>query len=237
LRTARNLGQALFRKRDWHSAGAAYESARAAFLVMFGQGLDEMEARDLIENAGPLFAEAAYAATEMGNSEEAFSLLNEGKARLMAVALRQQTVDLSSKELARLEALKAEIGEQSRLVEMTHGIGGTQALQRLVELRRELGRLLEKGLPKGPSASGVAALARTLLAPGGAIVAPIITGIGGKILIISAATDGLTTSVLDLPDLTTGRLDELFLGDRQKNEIGGWLGAYTVQYLGWREQT
>ena len=84
------LGQALLKKRDWHSASAAYESARAAFLLMFGQGLDEMEARDLIESGGPLFAEAAYAATEMGNSEEAFSLLSEGKARLMAVALRRK---------------------------------------------------------------------------------------------------------------------------------------------------
>ena len=87
LRTGHSLGQVFLRRGDWHSASVAYESAREAFLLMFGQGLDETDARHLIENAGPLFAEAAYAASEMGDPEAAFSLLNEGKAQLMAVAL------------------------------------------------------------------------------------------------------------------------------------------------------
>ena len=62
-------------------------SAREAFLLLFGQGLDEVEARDLIAEAGPLFAEAAYVAAQIGDRERALGLLSEGKARLMAVAL------------------------------------------------------------------------------------------------------------------------------------------------------
>jgi hypothetical protein len=42
LVTAQLLGLALMEKRDWHKARAALAGARAAFLVLFGQGLDDV---------------------------------------------------------------------------------------------------------------------------------------------------------------------------------------------------
>ena len=59
LRTGRMLGQSLLDKHDWGAAGEVYESARDAFLLLFGQGLDEDEAREVIAEAGPLFADSA----------------------------------------------------------------------------------------------------------------------------------------------------------------------------------
>src|SRR5262249_41150454 len=83
LRTGRLLGRTLLDKQDWRAAGAAYASARDAFLLLFGQGLDQDEARDVIAEAGPLFAESAYAAAEMGDAPGALNLLSEGRARLL----------------------------------------------------------------------------------------------------------------------------------------------------------
>ena len=53
---------------EWAKAGLAYASARDAFLLLFGQGLNDAEARDLIAEAGPLFAEAAFAAAQRGRA-------------------------------------------------------------------------------------------------------------------------------------------------------------------------
>ena len=70
LMTARLLGEAQLNKQDWRNADKAFAGAREAFSVLFGQGLHEEEARYLIEQAGPLFAEAAFAATQMGPRTE-----------------------------------------------------------------------------------------------------------------------------------------------------------------------
>ena len=75
------------------------------------------------------------------------------------------------------------------------------------------------------------ALARTLLPEGGAIVAPIITKVGGKILIVAAGDGGPIITVLELPGLTSERLDRLLRGAGKDPAVGGWFGAYNIQYL------
>ena len=49
--------------------GPALLECTRVFLLLFGQGVDEAEARDLISEAGPLFAEAAFAAAQRGEAE------------------------------------------------------------------------------------------------------------------------------------------------------------------------
>ena len=212
LRTGRLLGQSLLDKHDWGAAGAVYASARDAFLLLFGQGLDEDEARDVIAEAGPLFAESAYAAAEMGDAPGALNLLSEGRARLMAVALRQQSLDLPPEKLAQLTKLKAEIRDWSARAE-AKGEEGASALEHLVSLRQELGALLKEALANDPQTGGAMEQARSILVEGGAIVAPMITEVGGKLLIVTATSNGPTITVLDLPTLTYHRLDQVMRGD------------------------
>ena len=90
LMSARSLGHAFLLKREWHSAITMYLSARQAFLMLFGQGLDEAEARDLIEGAGSLFAEAAFAYAEVGERELHQPPERGQGSGPTAVALRQQ---------------------------------------------------------------------------------------------------------------------------------------------------
>jgi hypothetical protein len=68
LRCALRLGQILLEKHEWKAASADYAGARAAFGLLVGQGLEEDEARDLIAEVGPMFAEAAYASAQTGDN-------------------------------------------------------------------------------------------------------------------------------------------------------------------------
>jgi CHAT domain-containing protein len=219
LMTARLLGETQLSKRDWRAADQAFAGARDAFLILFGQGLDEAEARDLIEKAGPLFAEAALAAAQMGQAERALDLLNEGKARLMAVALRQQSLDLTSEQKARHETLRAEIREWTRRAKTAKGTEGSEALRRLTALRQELLSLVVSTTAKNAPNSEALALARSIAPRAGAIIAPIVTKFGAKMLIVTG--DGAPVSLLDLPDLTSGALEEMMQGGGGR---ASWLG-------------
>jgi CHAT domain-containing protein/DNA-binding transcriptional regulator YbjK len=230
LRTGALLGQALLDKHDWRAAPAVYAGARDAFLLLFGQGLEEAEAQSLIAEAGPLFAEAAYAAAETRDLPGALNLLSEGKARLMAVALRQQSLDLPPEKSAQLIKLKAEIRDWTQRAE-TQGEEGARALEHLVRLRQELGALLKEALANDAQTGGAIALARELLPEGGALVAPLITKVGGKVLLVTGSKDSPTLSLLALPELTTARLDELIKGPADGAKVTGWLNAFNIQYL------
>ncbi|MBO0763063.1 MAG: PDZ domain-containing protein, partial [Hyphomicrobiaceae bacterium] len=235
LRTARLAGSALLEARKWSKAGVALASARDAFLLLFGQGLNEAEARDLITRAGPLFSEAAYAAAQHGESEKALELATEGRARMMAVGLKLQGLDLNAEKRKRLDELRADIRVTDRTFEATQGTERAAAVEKLIGLRQELLGLVKEADAAGAKSGSVPAQARALVAEGGALVVPIVTTIGGKILIVASGSDpraqGLTP--IDLPDLTSDRLDALIRGG---DKAGGWLGAYAINNLPEKEQ-
>jgi CHAT domain-containing protein len=240
LVTGQLLGSALLEARQWHKAGAVYADAREAFLLLFGQGLNDAEARELVDQAGPLFAEAAYAAMERQEREAALALAVEGRARLMAVALKLQTLILSDSKRRRLDALRTAIRTEQRAVEATHGNERTTALEKLAILRRELLALVTEAAANETGRESALTMARAIVGGEGAMVVPIVTNVGTKLVIVvsgSAAGRGGETqydasrgsvAVLDLPTLTTDRLDKLMRGD---NGTGGWLSAYNINYL------
>jgi CHAT domain-containing protein len=241
------LGRCLLLKHDWSAAQDVYVGAYEAFDLVFGQGLDDIDEGDVIATSGPLFSEAAYAAIESGALEQAFDFLMEGKARLLAVSLRLQSLDLPQEKKARVTQLRNEIRDENRRKEEP-GQEGELALQHLLMLREELGALVREG--KGWHAprptvrwelrrmtSSTSREVMHLLSEGGAIVAPLITVIGGKVLLVTGEKDTATDTtvvavprVIDLPDLTTARLNEIMIG-RHAPKIGGWFGAYAIQDL------
>ena len=103
LRTSRLLGRVLMESGEWTLVAPIHASAREAFLLLFGQGVSEIEARAIIADAGPLFAESAFAALQRGETEKAFELADEGRARLLAVALKLQAIDLPADQRRRLD--------------------------------------------------------------------------------------------------------------------------------------
>jgi CHAT domain-containing protein len=116
---------------------------------------------------------------------------------------------------------------------VAQGLEHSGALDKLVTLRRELLALVESASSSKKS-GGALALARALVPAGGAIVVPIISSMGSKLLIIAASKGGKNLSVIDLPDLT--RLNEFMRGPTNAPKLGGWLGAYVINYLPYEEQ-
>ena len=232
LLTQRLLGEVLLKQHCWSEAGPVYAGARDGFLLLFGQGLDAAEARDLIIQSGPLFAEAAYAAAERGETETALSLASEGRAHLMAVALRLNTLGLSSTKGEKLQDLRSDIAALERSAETAEGFDRTAALDRLAELRQQLLAIVKEATASESQPGSVMAIARTLTAGGGAVVVPIVTDIGSKVVVVAGGKAGATISASDLPGLTTQQLDELIRGSRNdKKGDGGWLRAFAIQEL------
>jgi len=232
LGTAKMLGETRMQLADWEGAAKAFEEGRRAFLVVFGQGLVEEEAREVLAQAGDLFANAAFVAAHLGRPDEALKLASEGRARMMAVALRLQGLGLDPAKRQRLDELRAAIRTQSRAYGSMVAAQRGAALATLMELRRELLGLVEgtagRSMTAGPDSS--LAAARNLVPLGGAIAAAIVTARGTKILLLTSGERGL--SAIDLPELTTARVQGLVRGDgRSVGAEGGWLGAFKIQSL------
>jgi CHAT domain-containing protein/tetratricopeptide (TPR) repeat protein len=235
LHSAYYQGQAFQKLGDWEQARSSYESARKAFVLLFGEGLDEIETRDLIDQVGALFSEYAYASATLGDYAAALDLLNEGKAQQLAVALRQQALQLPPAKQARYLALKREIRTLTRILDSARGQEGIQTQETLVTLRRELIGLLPEWFDRRQRASDALTLARELTPERGALVAPIVTQRGGKLLIVKRSDHDSVVVCLDLPGLTAGSLNRFLRGDKDAGS-DGWFAAYNIQYLPMAEQ-
>ncbi|MCC7254005.1 CHAT domain-containing protein [Hyphomicrobium sp.] len=230
LRTARRLSRVLLKARQWSKAGVTLAGARETFLLLFGQGLEDAQSRALVAEAGPMFADAAYAAVERGEKEAAVQLASEGRARLLAVAMRLQSLDLPSEQRGRLDDLRAAIRGAEQAIATTHGADRGEALDRLISLRQELLRLVT-GSGRTAETSSALAQAHAIIAPGSALTIPVVTELGTKLLVITKpSADAKSLAVVDIPELTTLRLAHLLIGP-DDGPPAGWVDAYFVNYL------
>ena len=78
--------------------------------------------------------------------------------------------------------------------------------------------------------------ARCSVQEGGAVVMPIVTGLGGKLVVVTAAGEGTRASVVDLPDLTPERLAGVLVGT-EPGKPAGWIAAYFINYLDGEERS
>jgi CHAT domain-containing protein/tetratricopeptide (TPR) repeat protein len=230
LRTSRLLGRVLMESGEWTLVKPIHASAREAFLLLFGQGVSDIEARALIADAGPLFADSAYAALQRGETEKAFELADEGRARLLAVALKLQATDLPADQRRRLDDLQEAIRTGQEAADAAHGSERAVAIDKLIALRRELFALVDSGSKGSGSPMPALAEARRIAAAGGTVVMPVVTDFGGKLLILGPTRTGKSLAVLDVPALSTKSLSELLVGSKSAPN-SGWIGAYFVNYL------
>ncbi len=230
LRTSRLLGHVLLQAGEWKRAEPVHASAREAFLLLFGQGPSDAEAQALIANAGPLFADAAYAALKRGETESAFELANEGRARMLAVALRLQTLELPPDKRSRLDELRSAIHAAQDAVDAARATERGAAIERLIGLRQELFTLVELGSHAANGARSGLAEARRLASGGAAVVIPVITDVGAKLLVLGGANGPADIAVVDMPELSLASLSKILVGETD-GQTAGWIGAYFVNYL------
>jgi CHAT domain-containing protein/tetratricopeptide (TPR) repeat protein len=229
MRTGRALGHTLLQSGEWTDAGGVYQSAREAFLLLFGQGFDEAQASALIADAGPLFAEASLGAIERGDVETAIALADESRARLLAVSLRLQSLELSAESRARLDALRAAIRTAQAAAEAAAGADRGSAIEQLSVLRRELLALVTASGASDDRSTAAVAEAHRIASEGGAVAIPIVTSLGGRLIVIGGA-ESPKANVIDLPELTPSRLSTLLAGP-DGVVGGGWIGAYFANYF------
>ena len=236
MNAGRQLGRMLLQNGNWDDAGAALASARDAFLLQFGEGFDEVDARALIADSGTLFAEAAYAAVQRADNEMAIALADEGRARLLSVALRLQALDLPADRRRRLDELRADIRAALKEAETATGTDRAAALEQLATKRQALLALVNDVGAGDEGRETAIAEARRFAASGGAVVIPLVTEHGGKLIVVTAPVGNSDITVIDLPDLTPPRLSALLAGPTGE-PASGWIAAYFVNYLQGEEQT
>ncbi len=236
LRAGRSLGRVLLQLGYWDEARRAQAGAVDAFRLLFGEGIDEADVRALIAEAGPLFAEAAYAAAQDNDTEGALALADEGRARLLAVAMRLQTLDLPAADRQRLDELRAAIRTEQKSADAAQASERAHALERIVALRRDLLHLIRVA-DIGDRRTVALGEARRIAEGGGAVVMPIVTVHGGKLLLVTKPTGSGDTGVtaIDVPQLTPESLSELLAGPVGA-PAGGWIASYFVNYLEGDEQ-
>jgi CHAT domain-containing protein len=145
--------------------------------------------------------------------------------------MRLQALALSGDARRRLDELRASIRIGQQAAEAARGVERTEALERVAASRQEMLALLGSSGPAGNAAGSAIEHARRLLADGaGAVVMPIVTGLGGMLLVVTAAADGKGVSAADLPELRPDRLAALLVG-AEAGKPGGWIAAYFVNYL------
>ena len=209
---------------DWDGALAAFDEARASFRLLFGQGLNEAEARDVLQKAGPLFSEAAYAAAELGDARQALALLEEGRTRLLALALKLDALSRRGED-PRLDDLRRRMREDERLYETAQGEEKAARIAALAARRAELAALIDAvdARAKSTAEGNIVSRVVDLIPPDGALVAPIVAEPGGKLIVVSRKGGEAHFSVEPVPRLTREHLEEI-LGARGGD---GWLGAYS----------
>ena len=228
LQTARNLAETWIERDDWAQALPVLADARETFLLLFGEGVDETEAGDVIARAGPLFADLAYAQAKAGDTRTALATLSEGRALLLAAALRQQSLPFTPAEEAAYRSLRLEIKEWAKLAE-AKGTEGAEALQHLSAARGKFSALLKEAAGRSQVEGGIDAIARQGLLKHSALVAPIVTRWGSKILIVTAADGVPSISVAEFPDLTSDALQALLRHTDAAGQASGWLVDYDRQ--------
>ena len=184
--------------------------ARASFRLLFGQGLNEAEARDLLEKAGPLFVDAAYAAAELGDARQALAVSEEGKARLLAVALKLDALGFGPQERRRLESLRFQVRETEAAYEAAQGAEKAAKLAALGPLRETLLQLVdtaEAGSKSGADGD-ILSRAAAVVPKDGALVAPIVAEAGGKLILATRDGTNARLAIIDLPEFTRARLNE-----------------------------
>jgi hypothetical protein len=108
----------------------------------------------------------------------------------MAVALKLQTLGLPADKRKRLDMLRAQAREADRAVEATQGTERAGAVERLIGLRQELLELVKNAAASDESKRGsVLAQVHAFTRTGGVIVVPILTGVGGKLLVVTMVWD------------------------------------------------
>lgn len=225
------LGNIMAALSEWKQALEYYEAAITDFRLLFGSGVDEANARYALENAGSLFADGAYAAAKLADAQHAIALLEDGKARLLRLSLRIDSMPLTAQQRTRRDELRARLRDAERSYRNVAGTARSESLVLQQTLRIQLAEVISSAIspPVTPS-DALDAIAQSV-ADGRAVVAPLLTAEGGVILVAVSHNGSIRLSITEAPAMTRLRLGQFLVGERPNARLGGWFGAYMANYI------
>ena len=248
MTTAGALARLLFRLGRWRDLGTLLDEALSVSRdLVAGVALSGSGREQAISRASGLHGLRAWCGQELGETpDRLLEWLEGGRARLLAQSLavgeeRLEEIDGAARvELGRVDDRIA--GLRAKL-----GFGGGGDMRGLApverrpaiqdELRAELDgrrKLLDR-LGLLPTVRDPVARELLGLVPeGGAVVLPLITPSGSKILVLPHGRARVEAAdVIELADLDQERVDAWIQGPREDRELGGYLAAYVAA---WRER-
>lgn len=226
LTTAVELGACQMWRRDWKGAAAAFASAGAAAERLLGDvEASESEIRDALRALGGLSTQGPFVEIINGRLSQSLDLLEVGRARLLAKALRLASLPLSDDERETLNKLSREISTQERLLNRPNLIDRTTPLDEAVRLRQQFREELAK-LDSSVTSPTVDTkqLLTEVTAEGAVVVVPLLTDVGGRILLGYSSGGQSTLKVADADSVI--RLQQGIFEMSVKEGWPGWLDAY-----------
>jgi tetratricopeptide (TPR) repeat protein len=233
LRSAQLAGDVAAARGDWSTARQYYRSAIEASHLLFAAGLNRPEAETVVREGGELFAGAAYAAIKLNSPLEALDIIEDGRARLLKVAVGLDALALQPEQRARLDAVRANIRELEGRLEFQLGDERLQIIRQLEGLRVDMQRIIKDASTANKAASRTAALALAgeLLRKYRAIVIPVVTENGATLLTIVRGSSAPTVVPIAIQGLDLGSLNRFLHGAEPSGRLHGWLGAYAINHL------
>lgn len=226
LTTAVELGSCQMWRRDWEGAAAAFASAGAAAERLLADvEASESEVRDALRALGDLSTQSPFVEVMNGRLSQSLDLLEVGRARLLAKALRLASLPLSDDERETLNRLSREISTQERLLNGPNLIDRTTPLDEAVRLRQQFREELAK-LDSSVISPTVDAkqLLTEVTAEGAVVVVPLLTDVGGRILLGYSSGGQATLKVADADSVIA--LQHGIFERSVKEGWPGWLDAY-----------
>lgn len=226
LTTAVQLGSCHIWRRDWEAAAAAFASAGVAADRLLGDlETCESEVRDALRALGDLSTAGPFVEVINGRLLHSLELLEVGRARLLAKALKLTSLPLPDDKRVTLNDLLQKISIQERDLTAPNLIDRTTPLDEAVRLRREFSEILAK---LDSSVISPTVDTRQLLtevtSEGAAVVVPLLTDAGGRILIGYSAGGDVTLEVAATNDVIT--LEQGIFRTHVREGWPGWLDAY-----------
>lgn len=200
MKTERALGLAFMEKHEWNQASTAFAHSREAFLLLFGEASNDVEARKIIFLAGSMFNYAAYSAAMQNNIEDALQLFDDGKAIMLNTVRDLNNIEISADDQNYINNLYINIKKSSLAYQLASGEERIQKLAILHEFRRKLLEFTRKMNTRsgGNAKIGILARAASIIPEGGALVAPILTNFGGQLLIITLVQGKAKLKVVEI---------------------------------------
>lgn len=191
LKNAVKLASCHVWRRDWEAAASVFASAAlAADRLLAGVESSESEVRDTLRMLGDLSIKGPFVEIINGRLMESLDLLEVGRARLLAKTLKLTSLPLSDGKRKELNQLLKDISVQERLLVAPNLIDRTTPLDEAIRLRDKFREILAEVDPAILSPKiDAKQLLMEVLSDDTVIVVPVLTEVGGRILLGCSSGD------------------------------------------------